>query len=420
MDSKSIFNITVCSLGIVIFIIHIFNLVLKRNKRRDEKILLSFFAFTAFHFAIYLAFTFIKEVYTSNPFIIAFYTSFYVMNNMEVFLLFYYLIYYANIESKLKKITTLTNILVFSIFVILDIINIFTHMFFYAEDGIYTRSKLMILSQGYQFIMFGMIFVLALINKDLKLRQKLAFLTYCLLPAISIIVQNLLPGYAISYTVIIITAEILVLYLSVEKNAIIEEEEKKTKEAYIKVMMSQIQPHFVYNTLSSISTLITLDPNKAKVALDEFTEYLRMNISTLTNNRLINFEDELKHIETYVSLEKMRFSDRLNVTYDIKVKDFELPPLTIQPLVENAIKHGILKKVEGGSITLKTYKEDNVIYVEVKDDGVGFNIDDIDFKNDKHFGINNIKHRLTSMCHADISIESNPNKGTKVVVKFYK
>ena len=420
MDSKSIFNITVCSLGIVIFIIHIFNLVLKRNKRRDEKILLSFFAFTAFHFAIYLAFTFIKEVYTSNPFIIAFYTSFYVMNNMEVFLLFYYLIYYANIESKLKKITTLTNILVFSIFVILDIINIFTHMFFYAEDGIYTRSKLMILSQGYQFIMFGMIFVLALINKDLKLRQKLAFLTYCLLPAISIIVQNLLPGYAISYTVIIITAEILVLYLSVEKNAIIEEEEKKTKEAYIKVMMSQIQPHFVYNTLSSISTLITLDPNKAKVALDEFTEYLRMNISTLTNNRLINFEDELKHIETYVSLEKMRFSDRLNVTYDIKVKDFELPPLTIQPLVENAIKHGILKKVEGGSITLKTYKEDNVIYVEVKDDGVGINIDDIDFKNDKHFGINNIKHRLTSMCHADISIESNPNKGTKVVVKFYK
>lgn len=420
MDSKSIFNITVCSLGIVIFIIHIFNLVLKRNKRKDEKILLSFFAFTALHFAIYLAFTFIKEVYTSNPFIIAFYTSFYVMNNMEVFLLFYYLIYYANIETKLKKITTLTNILAFSIFVILDIINIFTHMFFYAEDGIYTRSKLMILSQGYQFLMFGMIFVLALINKDLKLRQKLAFLTYCLLPAISIIVQNLLPGYAISYTVIIITAEILVLYLSVEKNAIIEEEEKKTKEAYIKVMMSQIQPHFVYNTLSSISTLITLNPNKAKIALDDFTEYLRMNISTLTNNRLINFEDELKHIETYVSLEKMRFSDRLNVTYDIKVKDFELPPLTIQPLVENAIKHGILKKVEGGNITLKTYKEDRVIYVEVKDDGVGFNIDDIDFKNDKHFGINNIKHRLTSMCHADISIESNPNKGTKVVVKFFK
>ena len=420
MDSRSIFNITVCSLGIVIFIIHILNLVLKRNKRKDEKILLSFFAFTAFHFAIYLAFTFIKEVYTSNPFIIAFYTSFYVMNNMEVFLLFYYLIYYANIEGKLKKITTLTNILVFSIFVILDIMNIFTHMFFYAEDGIYTRSKLMILSQGYQFIMLGMIFVLALINKDLKLRQKIAFLTYCLLPAISIVVQNLLPGYAISYTVIIVTAEILVLYLSVEKNAIIEEEEKKTKEAYIKVMMSQIQPHFVYNTLSSISTLITLDPNKAKVALDDFTEYLRMNISTLTNNRLINFEDELKHIETYVSLEKMRFSDRLNVNYDIKVKDFELPPLTIQPLVENAIKHGILKKVEGGSITLKTYKEDNVIYVEVIDDGVGFNIDSIDFKNDEHFGINNIKHRLTSMCDADISIESNPNKGTKVVVKFYK
>ena len=98
----------------------------------------------------------------------------------------------------------------------------------------------------------------------------------------------------------------------------IQEEEKKIKDAYINVMVSQIRPHFVYNTLSSISTLISLDPAKAKRALDDFTEYLRMNFSTLTNNQLVSFSDELKHIETYISLEKMRFGDRLNVIEDIR------------------------------------------------------------------------------------------------------
>lgn len=116
----------------------------------------------------------------------------------------------------------------------------------------------------------------------------------------------------------------------------------------------------------------------------------------------------------------MRFNERLHVNYDIKVSSFCVPPLSIQPLVENAVKHGILKKVEGGTLFLKTYETENSYVVEVIDDGVGFNIEDIDFKSNNHIGLNNVKHRITSMCKAEMNIFSEINKGTTIVVKFYK
>ena len=420
MNPKSVFNATICILGIAIFLIHVAKFFMKKDRRKDEKVLLSFFLFTIIHFATYLTFTYVKEIYTSDTFIMGFYTTFYIMNNLEVFLLFYYVIYYANVGGKLKKTTSIVNISVFSIFVILDIVNIFTHIFFKAVDGVYTRSPFMFMSQGYQFVMFVVIFVLALINKELRFREKLAFFLYCLFPFVAIIAQNFMPGYAIAYLSIIITTEILVLFLDVEKNIRIQEEEKKIKDAYINVMVSQIRPHFVYNTLSSISTLISLDPIKAKRALDDFTEYLRMNFSTLTNNQLVSFSDELKHIETYISLEKMRFPDRLNVIEDIRVTDFEVPPLSIQPLVENAIKHGILQKLEGGTLTIKSYEDDTAYIVEVIDDGVGFDPNNINLENGEHIGLNNIRHRLSLMCNGELFIESQIDKGSKVVVKFYK
>ena len=116
----------------------------------------------------------------------------------------------------------------------------------------------------------------------------------------------------------------------------------------------------------------------------------------------------------------MRFNDRVHVIYDTPVIDFPVPPLSVQPLVENAIKHGILKKIEGGTVTLKTYENDEAYVVEINDDGVGFNMDYVDFKENKHIGLNNVKYRIETMCKGDVKFESEVNKGTKVVVQFYK
>ncbi len=420
MDVKAVFNATVCLLGVLILSIHIVNIILKKDRRKDENALLRFFIFTVIHLITYVTFTFIKEVYTSDVFIMTFYTVFYIFNNIEVVLFYIYLSRYINSSNKNMRIIDIISYSLFALFVISDIINIFTHMYFTSVNGIYTRSKFMIISQGYQFIILATAFVLAVFNKNLNLREKIAFALYCVLPAISIILQNIFAGYAIAYATLIVSVEILFLFLNVEKNIKLREDEKQLKEANMKIMVSQIQPHFVYNTLSSISTLIPIDPNKAQKALDDFSDYLRMNFSTLTETKLVSFEDELRHIQTYVNLEKMRFNDRLNVIYNIKVSNFSLPPLSVQPLVENAIKHGILKKEEGGTVILKTYETDKAFIVEIIDDGVGFNIDEVDFKNNKHIGLNNVKHRITTMCKGNITFESEINKGTKVTVSLLK
>ena len=419
MENSYIFNATVCIIGILIFIVHIISIILKKNKRKDEMCLLNFFIFTILHFSIYLAFTFIRMSYSSNGFIIAFYTSFYIMNNIELLLLFRYMKNYTELPNKIGKTLNIINLSSFTIFCILDIINIFTGIFFTAENGIYLRSNTMIISQGYQFIMFTAIFVTAVASKKLNPREKIAFALYCVLPFIAIILQNAFKGYAIAYASIIVAIEVLFVFIGVEKNFQISMQKEKIRDAQINIMLSQIQPHFVYNSLSAISTLITINPEKAQEALDNFTEYLRRNLSSLTDVKLIPFEDELKHIETYISLEKLRFDDRINVIYDLKTTDFNVPVLSIQPIVENAIKHGILKKVEGGTLKISTYEADDSYDIVIEDNGVGFNNDDVK-KEENHYGIDNIEYRIKNMCNGSLDIKSVINKGTIVTITLKK
>ena len=116
----------------------------------------------------------------------------------------------------------------------------------------------------------------------------------------------------------------------------------------------------------------------------------------------------------------MSFNDRIKVIYDIGTTDFTVPPLTIQPLVENAIKHGILKKIEGGVTTLTTYETTTSYIIEVKDDGVGFDINKINFDENKHFGLKNISYRLSKMSNGDLNISSKIGVGTKITITLKK
>ncbi|MBQ6783756.1 MAG: histidine kinase [Acholeplasmatales bacterium] len=341
------------------------------------------------------------------------------MNNIELLLLFRYMKNYTELPNKIGKTFYIINLSSFTIFCILDIINIFTGIFFTAENGVYLRSNTMIISQGYQFIMFTAIFVTAVASKKLNSREKIAFALYCVLPFIAIILQNVFKGYAIAYASIIVAIEVLFVFIGVEKNFQISMQKEKIRDAQINIMLSQIQPHFVYNSLSAISTLITIDPEKAQEALDNFTEYLRRNLSSLTDVKLIPFEDELKHIETYISLEKLRFDDRINIIYDLKTTDFNVPVLSIQPIVENAIKHGILKKVEGGTLKISTYEEEDSYVIVIEDNGVGFNNDDVK-KEENHYGIDNIKYRIKNMCNGSLDIKSVINKGTIATITLKK
>ena len=420
MENNVVFNVTVCLIGVLILLVHITSILFKKARRKDENALLAFFVLTAVHFAVYFTFTMIKVNYTSDAFIIGFYTTFYIFNNLEVFFFFLYVLAYMELTKKTKNILWSINVSLFAVFVLLDLLNIFLRFFFTANGGQYQRAPAMMVSQGYQFVMLATVFVIAAIDKRLQMREKIAFFSYCLLPLVAILLQNAFKGYAIAYLSIIVAIEVLFLFLNMRKNEELVNQARKRKEAEVKVMMSQIQPHFIYNTLSSISTLIQVDPAKAQTALDDFTDYLRANLSSLSDTGLITFEKEFRHIETYLSLEQMRFDERLHVVYDIQEKDFLVPPLSLQPLVENAVKHGILKKIEGGTVSLKTYARDDAYVVEIKDDGIGFDIHAKPDDGRTHVGLENVRYRIQSMCHGELIVESQINHGTTITVLFYK
>ena len=135
MSGNVIFNITICIVGIAILLVHIVDSLFKKNKRRDELRLLNFLIFTAIHFISYLTFSFIKIHYTSDNFIIASYTIFYIYNNIEVLFLTLYMLSYVSFEDKERKVISIINYSLLGVFIILDIINIFTRMFFTSIDS---------------------------------------------------------------------------------------------------------------------------------------------------------------------------------------------------------------------------------------------------------------------------------------------
>ena len=186
----------------------------------------------------------------------------------------------------------------------------------------------------------------------------------------------------------------------------------------ISTMMSQIRPHFIYNTLGSIEQLCDLDPKKAGELVHDFAKYLRGNFGELDNPKPILMSQEMDHVRHYVSIENVRFPD-MTFTFEMNSSDFYIPALTVQPIVENAIKHGLMKLQKGGSIHVFSYETEDEYRVSVVDDGVGFDTTLL-LDERKHVGLRNIRERLKAMVNGTIEIDSAVGAGTKVLVKIPK
>ena len=198
--------------------------------------------------------------------------------------------------------------------------------------------------------------------------------------------------------------------------------QKELYEAKVGVMVSQIQPHFMYNALTSIAMLCSEDPDTAQEATVTFAKYLRGNMDSLKQTAPVPFEQELEHLKKYLYIEKLRFDEKLNIVYDIETTDFRLPQLSIQPLVENAVKHGVGMKKKGGTVTISTRETEEDYRVIISDDGVGFDMEEVRKKQEtesdgkSHVGMENTRRRLQDMCDGRVEIESTPGEGTIATV----
>lgn len=201
--------------------------------------------------------------------------------------------------------------------------------------------------------------------------------------------------------------------------------EQEVLQSKIAIMLSQIQPHFLYNSISCIQELCLQDPIRAHQALGQFAKFLRGNVDSLNSSELISFEQELIHIENYLYLEQSRFEDMLKVRYSIEVRNFYLPALSVQPIVENAVHYGVSKRDEGGTITIETREDALNIWIVVTDDGPGFDINKV-FQKTKssggrsHVGITNVRNRIKIQCNGSVTVKSEEGAGTSVSIQLPK
>ncbi len=192
--------------------------------------------------------------------------------------------------------------------------------------------------------------------------------------------------------------------------------ENELAESRISVTLSQLQPHFLYNVLNSIYYLCKHDPMTAREMVDKFSDYLRNNMASLEQKGLIPFSEEYNHIQTYLSLEQLRFQKTLDIVYDIETMHFRLPPLAVQPLVENAVRHGVTKKRGGGMVRISTSETADSYIVIVQDTGRGFDPEHYMDDGKVHIGIRNVRERLERMVGGTLTIESTPDVGTTATI----
>lgn len=312
--------------------------------------------------------------------------------------------------------------LLYGLSVVLLIVSQFNGMYYFHDaQNRYQRGDWFWLSQLFG-ILFMVIDLLMLIRYRNRLRKKelYAMAIYILLPAVALVVQLFVYGIyllLLTTSITIMVVFVLIMMAQVERYC---EKERQITDLQTEILLSQIQPHFLFNALTAIYCLCDSKPEQAKEAISEFSKYLRGNLDSIKQSEPISFRSELGHIRAYLTLEKIRFGEELEVVYDIRTENFFLPALTVQPLVENAVNHGIGHLPGGGCVTLSTEESDSCYEIRVTDNGVGFVPGAVPQDERSHVGIKNVRSRLEVMCHGSLRIESEPGRGTTAIVRIPK
>ena len=216
-------------------------------------------------------------------------------------------------------------------------------------------------------------------------------------------------------TVGIVTGD-LFFYIWLHLQFVREHEKDLQAEQRIRIMMSQIQPHFLFNTLTAIRSLCRTDPEKAEQVTTLFSNYLRQNLDSLETHELIPLKKELEHVRIYADIEMTRFPN-VRVEYDIRDADFSVPALTVQPLVENAIRHGVRIREEG-LVEVATRRTAEGHEIMIRDNGVGFDAQKASDGSGTHIGLRNVQERIEKLCNGTVGINSRPGEGTEITISI--
>ncbi len=192
-----------------------------------------------------------------------------------------------------------------------------------------------------------------------------------------------------------------------------KKQQQEIAHQHASVMVLRMRPHFIYNTMTTIYYLCKQDADKAQQVTMDFTNYLRQNFSAIASEDTVPFADELKHTQSYLAVEKAQHENNLFVEYDTPVTRFRLPPLTLQPLVENAVKHALDPNAGPLTVSVRTQQTNAGVFITVEDNGKGFDPGDI---SKPHPALDNIESRLKQQCGGTLKIDSAPGCTTVTII----
>ena len=252
-------------------------------------------------------------------------------------------------------------------------------------------------------------------RKKLSRSQFWAYCMYILIPLFAMLIQVFYYGIlSIAMGIMVGTIAMFLFIWKDQENGFIRMTEKNANREF-EIRILQIRPHFIYNAMSSIYYITGEDPGKAQQVIRDFLIYLRRVFRSVTSQEPVSFTEELEHTKAYLSIEMARFADRLNVTYDTPVVDFELPPLILQPVVENAVKHGMDPEIDKLNITIRTRHSEGFNEIIVDNDGENF-IPSPD--PDEGVGLPNVRERLKRMCGGELFVADREGGGTVVTIRI--
>lgn len=298
---------------------------------------------------------------------------------------------------------------------------------YFDEKGEDFLGPLFWLSQAFMLLLaLATVFIVLRFRKALGVKETVALMSYGALPLLSLPIQfiwwttPLLLAMTLSLVLVYTVMHVGESRRAAEQEKLLAEKELELSESRIAIMLSQIQPHFLYNALTTIKHLCAKKDPRAEQVVASFAKYLRGNMDSLTNKNPIPFESEMMHLENYLAIERLRFPN-IQYNYDIAVSDFRIPALTVQPIVENAIRYGVTQKKGGaGTITIATRSDKSAWYVTITDNGVGYDPMKTQYDGRSHIGISNTRQRIESMCGGTLFIESIPGIGTTVTITLPK
>ena len=287
-------------------------------------------------------------------------------------------------------------------------------IYYYTPDNEYFRGPLYpVLLVPLVLLMAVNVFALFHYRAALSQRYRIAFTVYFLVPLLCMVVQMFYSNVLMTVLGSAVSALIMLWIIVLEQMERQIDQVHEISKQKARITVLQMRPHFIYNTMMSIYYLCKQNPDKAQKVTLEFTDYLRSNFTAIAGEDAIPFTDELKHTQAYLSVEQAQHEDTLFVKFDTPHTMFLLPPLTLQPLVENAIKHGMDPDGHPLNISVTTRQIPSGSEIIVEDDGSGF---DTVSNNEPHIALENIRERLELMCNGKLEIAPREGGGTVVKV----